>query len=370
MLENKINLYNEAKLKKFGFSEKDKVIKAKSFKEDGGTVLMLDKTDTLHVCNYSNKYGIYEKNEEDVFNDVILVEDYVETQLLNRCGFYCKSMSNDRENKGKRVLSMDKKAEIADLGFKLDKGYTFLVIRNGRICGILSEKYIPLDPKDITSSFENWLTENLFNYDFSGGMTDHMVTSLYYEIKDDFVLMPLVSKISTGEHLFTNGKMFYRLSFSENGFSSVRVDIIIKLFSTKGVADDLVITIPNVVVMKHKGDASIRGFEEKLNNKNIFEPINKTFDYIERMGKTYINDIGKTLLGVYENEKSLILPKKNCVSAAEALKGKSGTAMDVYLELTKIIDQQIGNTESIINIIDAEEKKNKLMKVNYSKYDN
>ena len=344
--------------------DKKAIVKNRSFSENGATEMLPLETKKMRVETMDGRYIInYNKGFEEKFN---FVEDFAEIQLLNRAGFYCKSMANNKENKQKEVLNPFTKAEIITYGLMLDKSISYLVIRNKMIVGILSDRYIPVDPVYIVDITENWLKGKFPESEFVQGFVDDQITSLEYSINDKMTEMSFISKLVNTNIDISEGDIRFRISFSENGFSSIRLDLIIRGIDEEGNVT-FVHTLPNSLVMSHKGDASPEKLKKEMENFNVLEATNKLFNRIEELGKMPINDIGRTILNVYENEKKLNLPKKETESKASILKGKSGAGIDVYLALSEIVETQ--KTSSIVSLLDIEDKKNKVSKINYVKYD-
>lgn len=254
--------------------------------------------------------------------------------ICQRADDFCGTMTRYDKKPNKAVLPVNEKAERLTRDFMLYSDRCKILFRDGKISAALSKEYAILPVDELIEVLMAAVRAEHPKVSFSKGSATHEYVMLEYDLNDTLNEETLRLKLNSRGCAISTIKAGVRFFTSDVGLSSVFVKYVLYVDNLPVVLDG--------IAMKHKDEASVDLFGEKVSNLGV--SIRESEERIEELGNMEISDVAGTIEKVVKKNAGLFpLKIAEEVIAENSIKYGSigGTGIDVYLALAAIAERSV-----------------------------
>ena len=236
----------------------------------------------------------------------------------------------------KKVLPVKEKAERLNRDLMLYTGMCKILVRDGKARAVLSPEYCPLPAGGLVGILEKWMGENFPAMELDHATATHEFLIAEYYLNDRDTETRLRHRLNMGGADIVSLRTGLRLVTSDVGLANAAVSLFYD-------ADGARVTIGGHVELEHKGEASLRAFQEQLGKiPSMFRDCNSRLEWLQ--GKA-VPDVPAAFQAA--RERLGFLPKLAADEVAEGLANDfpgGGNAMDVYLAVCEVFKRYMEKT--------------------------
>lgn len=264
--------------------------------------------------------------------------------ICQRAGIAGRTIYNTKEQKNAKVMNPVRKAAILTEMLKLYGNSTALLLRDGKVSYVGSEKYGILPAKDGIKAVEAMLFEEHEEYSYIGGMVSHEFLVAEYDLNNEEQEQSLLLQMQTFGLNVSKVKAGVRFSTSDVGNAEMSLQIILSIQDS--ITDQIVkFPVGKAIGIRHDKGNSIGDFAKAI--KNIDVLLKENEDKIEELGNTEIKYPVGAFQHIARSSKGNPFPISILKEIAEEMENEylnGCTAMDIIYELARVVEKRNAKT--------------------------
>lgn len=280
--------------------------------------------------------------------------------LLGRAGIDGSRLRRTKPSAKKEVMPPEIKASMITGSLIYNSETTSLLVRDGKVTNIGSEKYQVLSAKKGIDTLEGYLGTTHPKFAYQTGMVSHEYLVADYLINDDEMEQSFMFAMQqAGIDQIKEVKAGIRFTTSNVGTSKMRA----RLFLVINGSD---VMFGKAIGEAHETGSSIEGFGSKLPQVDAL--FSEAEEKVEELGNTPIQFPGSCFR--YMAEKAGFSATFSAKKAEDiSAKYSSATAIDIYLELNASIEEALAGKKTAKNFVTFSENVASLLFVDFKAFD-